>query len=130
VVYIIKNRGDIVKADTDVRQLKPGSLFRYKGKVLTVGPAGIREYVRIYLTGGGILAVDPGTLVELLVEIDPALLARVAKARGDGEAKARQWMLAPNIALKGRTPQEVAQTEEGIKQIDSILSAIDYGGVV
>ena len=41
--------------------------------------------------------------------------------------KALAWLETPNPSLQGRSPIEVANTEEGFGQADEILTRIEHG---
>lgn len=56
------------------------------------------------------------------------ILARIDKVFGPEKAQA--WLHQPNIALNLKTPAEHIQTQEGIQEIERMLSAIAYGGSV
>ncbi|MBY0340207.1 MAG: MbcA/ParS/Xre antitoxin family protein [Rhodocyclaceae bacterium] len=40
---------------------------------------------------------------------------------------AEMFMLQPHVFLDGKTPLEVSKTEDGAKQVESILQAIRWG---
>jgi hypothetical protein len=56
------------------------------------------------------------------------VIARVEEVFG--HEKGQNWLRRPNITLRGKTPAEYIQTEDGIKEVLKILAAIEHGGVV
>jgi hypothetical protein len=113
------------------RDLKPGDRFLRQGKVLTVGPDGVREYVRIPLFGGEFLAMDPEASVDVLdkEEVNQGLLARTIQTFGNEET-ARRWLATRNLALSTKTPEEFARMGiEACNKVFAILNQIDQGGV-
>ncbi|MGA2597833.1 MAG: MbcA/ParS/Xre antitoxin family protein [Bryobacteraceae bacterium] len=42
-------------------------------------------------------------------------------------AKALYWLQTPSPSLQGKTPIEVANTEEGFAEADDILTRIEHG---
>lgn len=41
--------------------------------------------------------------------------------------KALAWLATPNPSLRGRTPIEAADSEEGFEEADEILTRIEHG---
>jgi len=57
-------------------------------------------------------------------------VARIAAQAIDvlgAEDKARRWLHKPNRALGGQTPLELLSTDIGVKQVEAVLTRIDYG---
>jgi len=42
-------------------------------------------------------------------------------------APARSWLTAPQVGLAGAIPLEFAQTETGAREVEALLTRIDYG---
>jgi putative toxin-antitoxin system antitoxin component (TIGR02293 family) len=45
----------------------------------------------------------------------------------ENEEGARAWLKGPALGLKGRIPLEVAKTETGAREVETLLQRIDYG---
>jgi putative toxin-antitoxin system antitoxin component (TIGR02293 family) len=54
------------------------------------------------------------------------LMAHALDTFGD-ERKARSWLTTPNPVLDDREPFDLAQTPEGARRVEEILTRIDYG---
>ena len=42
-------------------------------------------------------------------------------------SKFSNWLTKPNFSLGGAVPNDLLQTEEGIKQVEECLTKINYG---
>jgi uncharacterized protein (DUF2384 family) len=58
-------------------------------------------------------------------DIASELLAKAVELIGD-EDGALRWLATPNFALNGRTPQEVAQTPEGLQEVLTFIDRAKY----
>ncbi len=58
--------------------------------------------------------------------IPPALMAHAVDTFGD-PAKAHAWLTTPNPVLSNLQPIEIANTSEGVAQVEELLTRIDYG---
>jgi putative toxin-antitoxin system antitoxin component (TIGR02293 family) len=45
------------------------------------------------------------------------------------DALATRWLKQPNLALAGKTPLELIDTESGSRLVENVLGRIAYGGV-
>ncbi len=54
------------------------------------------------------------------------LLAHAKDTFGD-MTKASRWLQIPNLALGGKKPFELLDTDAGVQSVDTILGRIDYG---
>ena len=43
------------------------------------------------------------------------------------EDKFSNWLLKPNFYFGGKIPNELIETEDGIKQVEECLTRIEYG---
>lgn len=55
---------------------------------------------------------------------------RLAEETFASRDEALNWLLKPHPLLAGASPRQVAQTEDGVRKIHSMLVTIKYGGVV
>jgi putative toxin-antitoxin system antitoxin component (TIGR02293 family) len=45
----------------------------------------------------------------------------------EGALGAREWLKADEVSLRGREPLEVAKTEAGAREVETLLKRIDFG---
>lgn len=69
-------------------------------------------------TGTELQQPPPGRLISLSV--------RAGEVFANHE-KALEWLQTPNPSLRGRTPLEAANTQEGFEEADDILTRIETG---
>lgn len=62
---------------------------------------------------------------ERLAQVE-ALTAEVFEEPGQADA----WLSSPNIALGGKSPRSICNTDHGATHVRRLLSAIEFGGVV
>ena len=55
-----------------------------------------------------------------------ALMAHALDTFGD-DRKAKSWLSTPNPALDNQEPIRLVGTAEGVRQVDEVLTRIDYG---
>lgn len=60
------------------------------------------------------------------VQPTPELLA-IALDVFENEDGARTWLTSPAFGLGGRVPLDVAQTDAGRREVETLLKRIDYG---
>jgi putative toxin-antitoxin system antitoxin component (TIGR02293 family) len=63
-------------------------------------------------------------------ELTPPLLISISARAGEvfaNQEKALHWLRSPNPSLEGRTPLEVAGTDEGYQEVEDILTRIEHG---
>ncbi len=54
------------------------------------------------------------------------VLAHALDTFGNAET-ADSWLDTPNAALRNQTPRTLANTAEGARQVEEVLTRIDYG---
>lgn len=60
----------------------------------------------------------------------PLRLISISARAGEvfsNQQKALHWLSSPNPSLKGLTPLEAAASEEGYRDVEDILTRIEYG---
>jgi|HubBroStandDraft_1064217.scaffolds.fasta_scaffold21178_3 putative toxin-antitoxin system antitoxin component (TIGR02293 family) len=55
-----------------------------------------------------------------------ALMAHALDTFGN-DRKAKSWLVTPNPALDNRPPIGLVDTAEGVREVDEVLTRIDYG---
>jgi putative toxin-antitoxin system antitoxin component (TIGR02293 family) len=55
-----------------------------------------------------------------------ALMAHALDTFGN-DRKAKSWLVTPNPALDNRPPIGLVDTAKGVRQVDEVLTRIDYG---
>lgn len=55
------------------------------------------------------------------------LFDRATKLFGGSEEKARQWLRQENRALGGRTPLDLARTEVGAREVETLIGRLEHG---
>lgn len=58
--------------------------------------------------------------------LSEAVLAHALDTFGNAEI-AESWLDTPNAALRNQTPRMLVNTAEGAKQVEEVLTRIDYG---
>lgn len=59
-----------------------------------------------------------------------ATISQLAVAVFEDEQTAIAWLSRPNEALGGQLPAALCETETGVRQVQRVLHALEYGGVV
>jgi hypothetical protein len=105
------------------RELQPEKTFRMVG----CSKEWIAERVRVFVNvpaGGMLLA--PEQEVEVEEDIEPALLVLALEAL-ETESNIWKWFTMPMAEFRGKTPLEVAKTDEGRKEVEHALGRIIHG---
>jgi putative toxin-antitoxin system antitoxin component (TIGR02293 family) len=77
------------------------------------------------LSGNLPLSSDETERVMRLAEI-----TRIATDAFGDAADASSWLITPNMALTGKTPLSLLDTDAGSSQVRRVLSVINYGGAL
>lgn len=77
------------------------------------------------LSGNLPLSSDETERVMRLAEI-----TRIATEAFGGAAGASSWLITANVALSGKTPLSLLDTDAGSSQVRRVLSVINYGGAL
>ena len=112
--------------DEVVHGLKPNRVKQFIDRGLLVAKQVYRVIpARTFsrrLAKGEPLKVSEGDAIARLLRINEA----ASKSFGDAEF-ARKWLNLPNPALKDRIPIEMAETDAGAREVETILSRIAHG---
>jgi len=56
------------------------------------------------------------------------IIALATHYLGDVQS-ANRWLKRPNVALGGKTPIELLDTESGARAVENVLGRVAYGGI-